>query len=81
MHHFRYHLLGEAFPDGCVDVSIGAKRTPYGFFTAELCRDVLNFCWHLSSMLAPTVAPFKWRQSAGHRVFTSVAGALPSQDL
>src|SRR5438094_5328922 len=47
MHHFRYHFLGKAFPNGCVDISIAAKRTPYGFFAAELCRNVLNFRCHL----------------------------------
>ena len=71
MHHFRYHFLGKAFPNGCVDISIAAKRTPYGFFAAELCRNVLNFRCHLvvyvsltfaaKVRLAPTVAPFKLR--------------------
>src|SRR5437867_13186716 len=47
MHHFRYHFLREAFPNGGVNIPFSANRTAYGFFTAELCRDVLNLCCHL----------------------------------
>jgi len=59
MHHFRYHFLREAFPDGGVNIPFSANRTAYGFFTAELCRDVLNLCCHLVSILAPNVAPLR----------------------